>query len=102
MGIFSLASRVPQGKWGEMGTGTFSDICLTRPVWLTTSRDFQGKENLPSILRFQDESVRMSAELTRERRQWIAKVLRQIGKIKPRIERTYSQSLQREAGFPGG
>ena len=35
----------------------------------------------------QDESVRMSAELTQERRQWIAKVLRQIGKIKPGMRR---------------
>ena len=35
----------------------------------------------------QDESVRMSAELTQERRQWIAKVLRQIGRIKPGMRR---------------
>ena len=35
----------------------------------------------------QDESVPMSAELTQERRQWIAKVLRQIGKIKPGMRR---------------
>ncbi len=35
----------------------------------------------------QDESVPRSAELTQERRQWIAKVLRQIGKIKPGMRR---------------
>jgi len=35
----------------------------------------------------QDESVPMSAELSQERRQWIAKVLRQIGKIKPGMRR---------------
>jgi hypothetical protein len=35
----------------------------------------------------QDESVPMSAELTQDRRQWIAKVLRQIGKIKPGMRR---------------
>jgi hypothetical protein len=35
----------------------------------------------------QDESVPMSAELTQERRQWIAKVLGQIGKIKPGMRR---------------
>ncbi len=35
----------------------------------------------------QDESVPKSAELTQERRQWIAKVLRQIGKIKPGMRR---------------
>jgi hypothetical protein len=35
----------------------------------------------------QDESVPMSAELTQGRRQWIAKVLRQIGKIKPGMRR---------------
>lgn len=35
----------------------------------------------------QDESVPMSAELTQERRLWIAKVLRQIGQIKPGMRR---------------
>ena len=35
----------------------------------------------------QDESVPMSAELTQDRRQWIAKVLRQIGKVKPGMRR---------------
>ncbi len=35
----------------------------------------------------QDESVPMTAELTQERRQWIAKVLRRIGKIKPGMTR---------------
>ena len=35
----------------------------------------------------QDESVPMSAELTQERRLWIAKILRQIGKIKPGMRR---------------
>ena len=35
----------------------------------------------------QDESVPMSAELTQERRQWIAKVLRQIGQIRPGMKR---------------
>ena len=35
----------------------------------------------------QDESAPKSAELTQERRQWIAKVLRQIGKIKPGMRR---------------
>ena len=35
----------------------------------------------------QDESVPMSPELTQERRLWIAKVLRQIGQIKPGLRR---------------
>jgi len=35
----------------------------------------------------QDESVPVSAELTQERRLWIAKLLRQIGKIKPGMRR---------------
>jgi hypothetical protein len=35
----------------------------------------------------QDESVPMSAALTQERTKWIAKVLRQIGKIKPGMRR---------------
>jgi hypothetical protein len=40
-----------------------------------------------SASQIQDESVPMSAELTQERIQWIAKVLRQIGKIKPGMRR---------------
>src|SRR6266566_3734307 len=35
----------------------------------------------------QDESVPMSAVLTDERTKWIAKVLRQIGKIRPGMRR---------------
>jgi hypothetical protein len=35
----------------------------------------------------QDESVPMSAALTQERTKWIAKVMRQIGKIKPGMRR---------------
>jgi len=40
-----------------------------------------------SAAQIQDESVPMSAELTQERRLWIAKVLRQIGKIKSGMRR---------------
>ncbi len=40
-----------------------------------------------SRAQLQDESVPMSAELTRERMKWIAKALRQIGRIKPGMRR---------------
>lgn len=40
-----------------------------------------------SQAQIQDESVPMSAVLTEERTKWIAKVLRQIGKIKPGMRR---------------
>lgn len=40
-----------------------------------------------SQAQIQDESVPMSADLTAERTKWIAKVLRQIGKIRPGMRR---------------
>ena len=40
-----------------------------------------------SQVQIQDEAVRMSAALTQERTYWIAKVLRQIGKIEPGMRR---------------
>src|SRR5439155_19708333 len=40
-----------------------------------------------SQAQIQDESVPMSAVLTDERTKWIAKVLRQIGKIRPGMRR---------------
>jgi hypothetical protein len=39
------------------------------------------------LAQLQDESVPMSEVLTQERTAWIAKVLRQIGKIKPGMQR---------------
>src|SRR6266403_2182769 len=46
-----------------------------------------------------DESVPMSAALTQERTKWIAKVLRQIGKIKPGMRR---RDLLSEFTIEGG
>ena len=40
-----------------------------------------------SQAQLQDESVPMSTELTQERTKWIAKALRQIGKVKPGMRR---------------
>jgi hypothetical protein len=47
----------------------------------------------------EDESVPMSPALTRERTKWIAKVLRQIGKIKPGMRR---RDLLKEFTTEGG
>jgi len=47
----------------------------------------------------EDDSVPMSAALTRERTKWIAKVLRRIGKIKPRMRR---RDLLKEFTTEGG
>jgi hypothetical protein len=58
-----VCSRVPQvpvlhlggfefaeGGLANSGTeGTFSDICLTRLLWLIMIRDFQGKGNFQSF-----------------------------------------------------
>ena len=73
----------------RQGTYTLYDSATARVIEkLVESRD---EKTLPrwarSQAQIQDEAVPMSAALTRERTNWIAKVLRQIEKIKPGMRR---------------
>jgi hypothetical protein len=82
----------------------------TYGLYDTTSADLIEKLPEPSDERLlpqwaksraeiEDESVPMSAELTQERTKWIAKVLRQIRKIKPGMRR---RDLLKEFTTEGG
>jgi len=80
---------VSYGQGNDQVAYALYDLATARPIERVaeTSDESLLPQWAKSEGQIQAESVPMSAELTQERMQWIGKVLRQIGQIRPGMKR---------------